>query len=389
MRSGGSVSHPLWPARVACWAVCLLLMLAPATGSLAQDESGRDDPSPVAGHAEVIAHGVATMPGGAMVWRVETQQAALPNRAQATTRSPGFVLTDAGVVALVDEDGRLLTRVAPGEAAWILPERSQAVVSLEANPVPFHDITLVPASGLSRDGRERASDAVDLPVGRTFALRLIRDIVIRNEASDIAAGSGPALLLLTSGMVAVERAPGGGIDLAAGDVTAIEGDTIVTGASRAPASFVVALVGPEVPARVTVAGNRQPTVAPVLPASVTIASFICPVAYAGSDYRVDCVNPSSGIEFDVMLDDAIVQSALADADGSVNFTGISPADYVLVSGVPGDFASSRVRCLNSAGQDIARRHATNQIDISLASGDAIACHWYIVLENARGDDEAL
>jgi hypothetical protein len=54
--------------------------------------------------------------------------------------------------------------------------------------------------------------------------------------------------------------------------------------------------------------------------------------------------------------------------------------------VPGDFASSRVRCINSDGEDIARRFATNQIAVSLQAGDEIACHWYIVPENARGED---
>ena len=69
-----------------------------------------------------------------------------------------------------------------------------------------------------------------------------------------------------------------------------------------------------------------------------------------------------------------------DSAGRIAFADLPPGEYVLVAGVPGDFASSRVRCLNGAGEDIARRHETNQIAVTLQSGDQIACDWYIVPE---------
>jgi hypothetical protein len=55
--------------------------------------------------------------------------------------------------------------------------------------------------------------------------------------------------------------------------------------------------------------------------------------------------------------------------------------------VPGDFASSRVRCLDTTGVDIARRAATNQVAVSLVADDAIACEWFIVPDDARGEIE--
>jgi hypothetical protein len=110
------------------------------------------------------------------------------------------------------------------------------------------------------------------------------------------------------------------------------------------------------------------------------------VAYEGTNYAVDCVDPASGVEFSVTENQTIVQSGPADAAGSVAFADLPPGEYVLVAGVPGDFALSRVRCLNSAGEDIARRHETNQIAVTLQSGDQIACTWYIVPEDARGEE---
>jgi hypothetical protein len=125
---------------------------------------------------------------------------------------------------------------------------------------------------------------------------------------------------------------------------------------------------------------------PPLPAAVAISSFICPVAYEGSDYAVDCVDPASGVEFSVTENETVVQTGLADATGSIAFADLPPGEYVLVAGVPGDFASSRVRCLNSAGEDIAGRHETNQIAVTLQPGDQIACTWYIVPDDARGEE---
>jgi hypothetical protein len=126
-------------------------------------------------------------------------------------------------------------------------------------------------------------------------------------------------------------------------------------------------------------------VPPIVPASVSIDSFICPVAYEGSDYAVDCTEPSSGVEFSVSRDDAVLETAIADTAGSALFPSLEPGDYVLAAGVPGDFASSRVRCLDAGGVDIARRHATNQIAVALGNGATVACNWYIVPEDAEGE----
>lgn len=138
----------------------------------------------------------------------------------------------------------------------------------------------------------------------------------------------------------------------------------------------------------TATPSPTPTATPTVPAAVAIASFICPVGYEGSDYAVDCVEPASGVVFILSAGNAVVQSAPAAADGGVAFADIAPGEYVLAADVPGDFASSRVRCLNASGDDIARRHETNQIALTLESSDEIACDWYIVPEDARGEDLA-
>ena len=67
----------------------LLLILAPFV-TLAQSPatSRPNDPSPAQGHAQVIAHGVAPLPRGNLVWRLRLDRAPLPNRAEAQVRPP-------------------------------------------------------------------------------------------------------------------------------------------------------------------------------------------------------------------------------------------------------------------------------------------------------------
>lgn len=435
-------------------ALPLLTVAKPLTQ---QDFGQPNDPSPALGHASVIAHGVATIPYGEAVWRVSDERAALPNRSTAAFQPAGFVLAGAGVVAVADRGGQVLSRVALGEAAWSSPYERTAVVSLENRATTYYALSLVPSDEISAADLA-VSSPFALPADRAFDLVLLRDVVSRNEESDLDSGHAPGMLLVTGGTVTVEAASGETIDLSAGDVSEIDGEAVVVGTSRSPASFVLAQLGPQVPESVTLRVAAQPTVAPiatatptplptrtpiptatpspaptrtpvptstptptrtpiptatpaptktpiptstpvptrtpvptptatpVVPATVAISSFICPVEYAGSDYAADCTNPSSGVEFIVSRNDAVVQSAPADANGYVAFPRLRPRDYILAAGVPGDFASSRVRCLNAFGDDIARRHATNQVAVTLESRDDILCNWYIVPDDARGEE---
>ena len=56
-----------------------------------------------------------------IAWRLAVDQAMPPTRADADVRRAGFILADKGAVALVDQDGTRLARIAPGEAIWTAP----------------------------------------------------------------------------------------------------------------------------------------------------------------------------------------------------------------------------------------------------------------------------
>jgi len=253
------------------WLTVLLgvFPLITAARPLTQDAVGQpNDPSPAQGQVAVIAHGVEQFQTREVAWQITAERAALPSRSTATYRPPGFVLADTGVVAVADRDGFLLARVAPGEADWIPPDRQTAIVSLEQRATSYFAIALLPAADVSAADAAFASRAFTLPRNAMFDVVLLRDALNRNDESDIDTGDVPGLLLVTSGTVTVEEGNGETVDLVAGDAAEIDGQAVVVGTSRALATFVVAQLGPQIPARVTLR-SVQPTVAPVATATPT------------------------------------------------------------------------------------------------------------------------
>ena len=128
------------------------------------------------------------------------------------------------------------------------------------------------------------------PAGDAFDVDLIRDVLNRAEESVVSTGPSPALLLVTSGTVFVESSSGL-VEMTTGDAAQVSGDVVITGASRAPAAFVVARIGPEVPAPAAAKTRHQtatpaPIATPVTAvegASVTISASLCPIGYAGGN----------------------------------------------------------------------------------------------------------
>jgi hypothetical protein len=309
-----------------------------------------------------------------------------PARADAEERLAGFILADKGVVALVDQNGARLARLAPGEAIWTEPGVARTVVGLERKAPDYYDIAVVPATEVAEGDQVVIGGAPFLaPTGDAFDVDLIRDLLNRTEESVVSTGPSPALLLVTSGVVFVESS-GGLVEMRTGDAAQVAGDVVITGASRAPAAFVVARIGPEVSAPATAEaspahGTPAPIATPVTAAesaSLALAAFLCPMAYTGGNDVVDCAVPASGVRFTLMSDDVPTAAAQANDDGDVTFTGNEPGQYTLSAERPADFAGSRVRCRNGSDDVFAARTAMNQIAMVLAAGDEAACTWYLV-----------
>ena len=374
-------------------AIATLALSLPGVATLAQAPPLEpDDPSPATRHAQVIAHGVAPMPADEIAWRLTVDRAVPPTRADAEERPAGFILADKGVVALVDREGTRLARIAPGEAVWTEPGVARAVIGIERKAPDYYDIALVPATELAAGDPVLIGGAPFVaPTGDAFDVDLIRDVLNRAEESVVSTGPSPALLLVTSGTVFVESSSGL-VEMTTGDAAQVAGDVVITGASRAPAAFVVARIGPEVPSPAAEDSPSNATPAPIATpvtaeesASVTISASLCPIGYAAGNDLVDCAAPASGVGFSLTSDDAATTTVEANDDGDVSFTGIEPGHYTLSAERPADFATSRVRCRNASGDVLAARTATNQIAMLLAAGDEVACTWYLVPAEPQGE----
>ncbi|MFT4040216.1 MAG: thrombospondin type 3 repeat-containing protein [Thermomicrobiales bacterium] len=241
----------------------LLAMVLPVTAQAQAPVTRPNDPSPAIGGQQVIAHGVVALPPGDLVWRLAIERAPLPNRAEAMPHPPSFVAAETGVVAITSASGALTDRVPPGEAVWLAPGAPQAVVSLERQPAGYLDFAVVPANQPA--ARDLVGSAFPSPPGQAFDVLLLRDVLARGEESDLASVTGPAFLYVTSGRLAIDDPTGAHVELEAGDVAEFMGEAVATGLGRAPASFLIAMIGPEVPRTVMLRGQSPvaPTVAPV------------------------------------------------------------------------------------------------------------------------------
>ena len=378
---------------ISIWALVLPSRVAHAQSPLLEP----DDPSPATHHAQVIAQGVVAMPADEIVWRLTVEQAVSPSRADAQERRAGFILADKGVIGLVEREGRHLARIAPGEAIWNERGAARAVVSLERKAPDYYDIALVPTTEL-HEGSPGVIDSAPFvaPIGDAFDVDLIRDVLNRAEESTISSGPSPALLLITNGVVVMESTSSGRVEMTAGQAVQVSGEVVITGASRTPAAFVAARIGPEVPAPI---GSQDATphaipaaiATPVIgdaSASITLSAALCPVGYAGGNDVVDCALSATGVEFSLISDDRASTTAVANSDGAISFTMIDPGPYALRAEGGEEFTASRVHCREASGDDLTAHTTTHQLAMLLAAGDEVTCTWDLVPTDAQDEKPA-
>lgn len=371
--------------------IATIVLSLPGLATLAQDPRETDDSSPATRHAQVIAQGIAPLPADEIAWRLTIDRAQPATRADAKERPAGFILADKGAVALIDQGGTRLARIAPGEAVWTEPGVARAVIGLERKAPDYYDIALVPATELTEGDPAVIGGAPFVaPSGDTFDVDLIRDVLNRAEESVISIGPSPALLLVTSGTALVESSSGL-VEMTTGDAAQVAGDVVITGASRTPAAFVVARIGSVVPGpaaatpSIATPAPISPPATPEQSASVTISAAFCPSGYAGRNDTVDCAAPAIDVGFSLMSDGVAIATTEVNEDGDISFTGIEPGHYTLSAERPADFATSRIRCRNAAGDTLAARTASSQIALLLAAEDQVACTWSLVPTETQGD----
>ena len=196
-------------------------------------------PPPVAtGHAEVVAQGIVGFADGSFHWQVADGTLTADADLVAVPKSTTFVLAATGTVDVTA--GRHLYRLGAGEAAY-LPAFSDALLSTVGASAGYWTMSIASVADTGGAGA----------TGNTFTLAagfrdvdVVRDVLAGGESTTIPDSDVPALLLATSGTIAVVSDGGDSTNLGEGDAATFDGGLTVTNAGPDEVAFVAAVVGP-------------------------------------------------------------------------------------------------------------------------------------------------
>jgi hypothetical protein len=364
---------------MACWA-----LLLPLLATSAQDVSQPGEPA-----AQTVAQGVMAMPSETMVWQSELQRAVVSPRAVAVSQPGGFIVADTGALAITDADGRPLQLLAPGQATWIEPGAVRAIVSLEGRSAGYLRISLIPASFVPDEpGATSHGDPFPAPTG-VADLDLLRDILERGEELNVDSGDAPAFLQVTSGKVYVTEASGEISEVAAGSPHQFQGAITLSGGSRAPAAFVIAGLGPGVPARVALFDpDATPVATPLATplatpvaladnAALSVEALLCPPGYDESSPLVSCAGAAAGVRFSAEAEGRTV-NVLADERGTAAFPDLPAGALALRAKLPAGASTAVASCRDQRG-DALGRVRNDAVNLALEPGASVTCSWFIAL----------
>jgi hypothetical protein len=360
---------PIGRALVLLFTLVFSLFGGISSGAARQADSGF---SPASGPAQVIAQGVVALPEGDAVWRTVRTRALLPQDALFEERPLGFVLASSGPLLLVDQETGEQIRLGTGEAAIVPAGTVQRRSSLGAQPVSYLSIELVGV-----DAAPPAPDATVLQPGEPFPapaglhdLDLLSASLVAGEAFTIPDSGGTNVVLITDGAGNVGRAVGDAVVLLAGEAASFSGELEVSGASDGGevqnVSFVVAMIGPEVPPPAGIAETSSPPTAtgetPAPPTeigetpeqsaetaaatgtraaagqgAITVQVYTCPPGMTAETVAAAACAPTVE-DFDIIISGEPLQApmTLGDAtagESSFTWSGLPYGDYLIAEAV--------------------------------------------------------
>jgi hypothetical protein len=329
------------------------------SGAARQGDSGF---SPASGPAQVIAQGVVALPEGDAVWRTVRTRALLPQDALFEERPLGFVLASSGPLLLVDQESGEQVRLGAGEAAIVPAGTVQQRSSLGAQPVSYLSIELVGV-----DVPPPPADATVLQPGQPFPapaglhdLDLLSAALVAGEVFTIPDSGAKNVVLITDGAANVGRPGGEAVVLLAGEAASFSGELEVSvaadGGETQDVSFVVAMIGPEVPPPPGIAETPAATVAvgetpapptetaaatgtPVTPGqgAITVQVYTCPPGMDAETVAAAACAPTIE-DFDIIVSGEKLESPLTLGDatageGSFTWSELPFGDYLIAEAV--------------------------------------------------------
>ena len=352
--------------------IVLLLALAFSLFGLATPGAARQvdlEYSPASGPAQVIAQGVVALPVGDVVWRTVRTRALPPQDAPFEERPLGFVLASSGPLLLVDQQSGAQIRLGTGEAALVPAGAIQQRSSLGPQPVSYLSLELVGV-----DATPPPADATVLQPGQPFPspgglhdLDLLGATLIAGEAFTIPDSGAKNVVLITGGAANVGRPGGEAVVLLAGEAASFSGELQVTAASDAAAqdvSFVVAMIGPELPPVAGLVASpaptavvEEPSVSPAAGAetpapeatallatpatdgqgTITVQVYSCPPGMTAQTVAAAACAPTIE-DFDIIVSGQALQTPLTlgdatAAESAFTWSGLPFGDYQIAEAV--------------------------------------------------------
>jgi hypothetical protein len=328
--------------------------------------------SPASGPAQVIAQGVVALPEGDAVWRTVRTRALLPAEAPFEERPLGFVLASSGPLLLVDQASGEQVRLGSGEAAIVPAGAVQQRSSLGAQPVSYLSIELVGV-----DAPPPPADATVLQPGQPFPspaglhdLDLLSAELVAGEAFTIPDSGAKNVVLITDGAASVGRPGGDAVVLLAGEAASFSGELEVSaaadGGEAQDVSFVVAMIGPEVPPPVGITETPVPPTAiaetPAAPTAIaetplpptetadatgtpatagqgaiTVQVYTCPPGMAAETVAAAACAPTVE-DFDIIISGEPLDAPLTLGDATAGesaftWSGLPFGDYLIAEAV--------------------------------------------------------
>jgi hypothetical protein len=379
------------------WAAASLLLLAFASTALAQDDE-LNGPSPAEEQARVMAQSVAELPDEEVAWRVTEEEAPLADDASFDDQPLGFIYARSDAILIIDEQTGSQIRIAGGEAAFLPADSSRELVSLGDEEAAFIRIALVPAgdAGDEPDGATLvfASDPFDAPEG-------LRDIDLVGSTLEmgsirIPSPSAPTLIYAVRGDLAV-RLDDKNTDVNSRKAASLgPGTPQVTDGGDIEASFLAAVIGPEIPALDQAEPTREPTATPqgtggdddTEAASVSVTVTRCPDGHTFPDQLdgpdPDCVDPIPDLYLSLTANDTgEILEDFTDDNGNGFFGDLGAGSYSLSAALDGAI-DARIVC-GSAESGL----MGNGDPMQIGAGEAVDCSVNFIVAGGGNNTEGV
>lgn len=253
----------------------ILLILILSTASIATVVAqglGPAGPSPVTGHASVVATGSVDIPEQSARWHI-TRHTTGEGGSDFSSPTQGFIVAE-NTPILVVMDGTHSTRLAGGEAMSI-PGGSTFNVTTFGAPDTFIFIQALGESGEQLSGStDRILTSASFTVEPAqFDASLIRDVLSEGEEGSLPEGTTPTSIYVHVGEIEVESSRGT-TNLFQGDAATFNGDVTITAIADGSV-YYAGFVGAELPVAATPEpATPEPTEIPATPVPTEIATEI-------------------------------------------------------------------------------------------------------------------